>query len=115
MRVRVGPQSPGPYLRRPLAGWAPSDTDTSGGPHRGIEFANVAPLIGNLCIRPEGGVDVAMYLALTTTLPLDAALDLAEIDNVSRSHRDAAHANATYRRARKAANRVRLRAARGEP
>jgi len=34
-----------------------------------------------------------MYLALTTTLSLDAAYDLAEIDEVSRSWRDAAQAN----------------------
>lgn len=51
------------------------------------------PLIGNLCARPDGGVDHALFLALQTTLSLDDALDLEEIDQVSRSHRDAAQAN----------------------
>ncbi len=51
-------------------------------------------MIGNLCCRPDGGVDHSMYLALRTTMSLDDALDLAEIDTVSRSHRDAIEENA---------------------
>lgn len=35
-----------------------------------------------------------MFQALTSTLSIDDAYDLAEIDKVSRSHRDAAQANA---------------------
>lgn len=35
-----------------------------------------------------------MFAALTTTLSLDDAYDLAEVDAVSRSWRDAAQANA---------------------
>ena len=35
-----------------------------------------------------------MYQALTTTLSIDDALDLGEIDDVSRTWRDAAQANA---------------------
>lgn len=35
-----------------------------------------------------------MFHALSTTLSIDDALDLSEIDNVSRSWRDAAQANA---------------------
>lgn len=35
-----------------------------------------------------------MFTALTTTLSLDDAYDLAEVDAVSRSWRDAAQANA---------------------
>lgn len=35
-----------------------------------------------------------MFHALTTELSIDDALDLAEIDDVSRSWRDAAQANA---------------------
>lgn len=64
------------------------------GQFEGIQFANVHPLIGNLSIRPEGGVDVAMYEALTQRMSLEEALDLSEIDRVERSWRDAQTANA---------------------
>lgn len=59
-----------------------------------MQYANVHPLIGNLCSVPGGGVNVHMYEALTTRLPLDRALDLAEIDEVNRSWHNAAEANA---------------------
>lgn len=48
------------------------------------------PIVARLVSRPEGGVDPQMYLALHTTLPLDGALDLIEIDDVARSWRAAA-------------------------
>lgn len=46
-----------------------------------------------------------MYTALTTTLSLDDALDLEEIDRVGRSWRDAAHANIEAKRKHDAAKR----------
>lgn len=67
------------------------------------------PLIGNLCIRPEGGIDAALFEALSTRLSVDDAFDLAEIDEVGRAHRDAAHANVERAQARAAAQRRRRR------
>jgi hypothetical protein len=57
------------------------------------------PLIGNLVSRPEGGLDAFMYNALNTELSLDDALNLAEIDEVQRSWRDATQANVEERAA----------------
>ncbi len=51
-------------------------------------------MIGNLCIRPDSGVDVNMYTALTRDLSLDDLFALEDIDNVDRSWRDARQANA---------------------
>lgn len=42
---------------------------------------------------PEGGVDWRLMRALQETLSLDDAYDIAEINEVSRSHRDALEAN----------------------
>jgi hypothetical protein len=53
----------------------------------------VHPLIGNLCIIPGGGVNGILFAALRTSLSLDDALDLEEIDIVDRSWRDARQAN----------------------
>jgi hypothetical protein len=55
---------------------------------------NVHPLIAELVQKPEGGIDGAMYAALRTTLSLDDALDLAEINAVGMSWHAAAHRNA---------------------
>ena len=63
-----------------------------------MQYANVHPLIGNLCALPEGGVDVAMYIALTTVLSIEEALDLAEVDDVQKSWRRAFDANAEAQR-----------------
>jgi hypothetical protein len=65
----------------------------------------VHPLIGNLCALPEGGVSVEMYRALCSDLSLDDALDLAEIDEVARSWRAAAHANMDDKRKRESSRR----------
>lgn len=93
MRVRAGPQLQGPYARRPLERWAPKSRQHAK-LHHGIQFENVHPLIGNLCIRPDGGPDVEMFRQLTHgPLSIDDAYDLAEIDDVARSWRDAAQAN----------------------
>lgn len=73
------------------------------GPYRGTTYANVPPLIGNLCSKPEGGVDVAMYKALMYELTLEEALDLWEIDEVGRSWRAAIEGN--IRKASEAARR----------
>lgn len=67
-------------------------------PYKGIQFANVHPLIGNLASRPEGGVDWALVTACRRRpsrggITLDELLDLAEIDEVGRSWRDAYQAN----------------------
>ncbi len=95
MPARAGAQLPGPYLRRPLEQWAPkAKASRKARRYVGLEFDYVSPLVGNLCIRPGGGVDGVLYHALRTYLSIDDALDLAEIDNVDRSWRDAAHANA---------------------
>lgn len=64
--------------------------------YRGIEYANVHPLIGNLCLRPEGDVNHALFVDLHTTLSWDDALDLEEIVLVGRTWRDAAQANAAH-------------------
>lgn len=53
----------------------------------------MSPLIGQLCMLPEGGVDWRLMRALQETLSLDDAYDIAEINEVSRSHRDALEAN----------------------
>lgn len=66
-----------------------------------MEYANVHPIIGNLCVKPEGGVDVVMFQALHTDLSIDDALDLVEMDEVSRSWHDAARANAEHSSNRK--------------
>ena len=50
-------------------------------------------LIGQLCMLPAGGVDWHLMRALQETLSLDDAFDIAEINDVSRSHRDAIEAN----------------------
>lgn len=60
----------------------------------GIDYANVPPLIGNLCRRPDGSVDAALFAALMHgPLSLDDALDLDEIAQVSASAHDAAQVN----------------------
>lgn len=69
-------------------------------PERGILPRNVHPMVARLVARPEGGVDLAMYQALHTTITLDQALDLVEIDDVSRSVRAAAQRNAARLSAR---------------
>jgi hypothetical protein len=63
-------------------------------PHKGIQYANVHPLIGNLCSRPDGGVDADLFVRLHTSMCLKQALDLAEIMEVGNSWRDAYQANA---------------------
>lgn len=68
--------------------------------HRGIEFANVHPLIANVCSRPEGGVDWALLKAAQETLSLDDLLDIAEIETVGRSWRDAIQGNLEFQRER---------------
>jgi hypothetical protein len=46
-------------------------------------------------MRPDGGPDVEMFRQLTHgPLSLDDLCDIEEIDDVSRSHRDACQANA---------------------
>lgn len=72
-----------------------------------MEYANVHPIIGNLCCRPEGGVDVEMYRALTRDLSIDEALDLLEMDDVARSWRKATEANAKFARQMEAQRRKR--------
>jgi hypothetical protein len=62
----------------------------------GLEPANVHPLVLNLCLRPEGDVNHALYVALHTSMSWDEALDLEEIVIVGRTWRDAAQANAAY-------------------
>jgi hypothetical protein len=57
---------------------------------------NVHPRIGNLLIKPEGGVDWALLRAFQTDMTLDDLDDLEECDRVERSWRDAAHANAEH-------------------
>ena len=71
--------------------------------YKGMEYANVHPLIGNLCINPEGGVDVAMFIALRDELSMDDALDLLEMDAVSRSWHSASRANQQLSSARRKA------------
>jgi len=44
-------------------------------------------------MKPEGGIDPAMYQALHTTLSLDDALDLMEIEEVQRSWHAASRRN----------------------
>ena len=94
MRFRDRAQLAGPYLRRPLAEWAPKSKQETRGRHRGIPYANVHAKIGNLVLRPEGGLDIEMYRALHNDFSLDELFDLEEIEEVARSHRDAAMANA---------------------
>lgn len=79
----------------------PPTEDTADGPYKGMSYANVHPLIGNLCIKPEGGVDVNMFLALQEELSLDDALDIIEMDMVSRSWHAASRANSRQASARK--------------
>lgn len=67
------------------------------------------PLIGNLCHRPEGGVDHALFLAAQTELTIDDLLDLDEIDEVGRSWRDAAQANLEHAAEVDARNKERTR------
>ena len=64
-----------------------------------MQFANIAPLIGNLCTKAEGGVDVEMFRALHDDMSLDDALDMAEILEVWRSWNTAAEMNADEKRA----------------
>ena len=71
----------------------PPQEENSGCAYKGMDYANIHPLIGNLCIKPEGGVDVSMFLALRDELSLDDALDILEMDVVSRSWHTASRAN----------------------
>lgn len=61
-------------------------------------------MIGNLCHRPEGGVDhVMLYEYTHGRYSLDDLLDAAEIDEVGRSWREAALANGRAEREQAAA------------
>lgn len=79
--------------------WTPVADENSGGPHRGIDYANVPPMLARLASLPRGGVDWQLLIAARTSLTIDDLLDAIEIDEVQRSWRDAAQANAEKRRA----------------
>ncbi len=78
--------------------WTPVSDENSGGPHRGIDYANVPPELARLASLPRGGVDWQLLIAARTTLTIDDLLDAIEIDEVQRSWRDAAQANAEAKR-----------------
>lgn len=72
-----------------------------------MDYANIHPIIGALCSRPEGGVDVDMYRALTSEMSIEEALDLYEVDQVGRSWRAAMQANLDSTRAMNSAKAAR--------
>lgn len=73
--------------------------DGTEGPHEGVAWANVHPLIGDLCLDGEGRIDDRRYVELTRgNLSLDDALTFREMRMVAASRRDAAQHNQAHNR-----------------
>lgn len=70
------------------------ESESQGGPYRGIGYANVPAIVGILCTDSKGNIDVDMYKAITRDFYLDELLDLWEMREVATSWSRAAQANA---------------------
>jgi hypothetical protein len=64
------------------------------GKYQGMDFANVHPMIGNLCVSPEGAIDHFALAAYHETFSLDDLYRAFEVDTIARVARLAAEANA---------------------
>jgi hypothetical protein len=79
-----------PLTRKPLTAW--TRFAGAGGPHKGIQPANVPWEIQLACSSGES-IDVATYVRLHTDIDLDGLYDLLEMQEVHQSWKHAATAN----------------------
>lgn len=80
----------GPLTRKPLPAWPRLGAS---GTHKGIDPINLPRELYLACSNGES-IDVATYEALHTTLDLDGLYDLLEMQEVHKSWKNAASANA---------------------